>query len=84
MSLRKGVNMKHEFRMYVGPMFGGKTTRMLSQVERYSYQGLDTLLFKPRMDERYDSNSVVTHTGMKNDAIRVRTGNEINEFLAKK
>ncbi len=73
--------MKHEFRMYVGPMFGGKTTRMLSQVERYSYQGLDTLLFKPRMDERYDSNSVVTHTGMKNDAIRVRTGTEINEFV---
>jgi len=73
--------MKHEFRMYVGPMFGGKTTRMLSQVERYSYQGLDALLFKPKIDERYDSSSVVTHAGIKNDATRVTNGEEIQSFV---
>ena len=37
--------MKHEFRMYVGPMFGGKTTRMLSQVERYRYQDEEIFAF---------------------------------------
>ena len=38
--------MRHEFRMYVGPMFGGKTTRMLSQLERYHYQDEDFAVLK--------------------------------------
>ena len=55
--------------MYVGPMFGGKTTRMLSQVERYSYMGEEALLFKPKVDERYEVGSIVSHTGQKQEAI---------------
>ncbi len=69
--------MKNEFRMYVGPMFGGKTTRMLSQVERFSYMGEDTYLFKPAIDERYDSTAVVTHAGVKSDAMLVSSGQAI-------
>ena len=72
-----GVLMNHEFRMYVGPMFGGKTTRMLSQVERFSYMGEDTYLFKPAIDERYDNRSVVTHTGIKSEAMLVSSGQAI-------
>jgi len=63
--------------MYVGPMFGGKTTRMLSQLERYRYQDEDTYLFKPVIDERYDSRSVVTHNGVKSEAILVSSGQAI-------
>ena len=69
--------MNNEFRMYVGPMFGGKTTRMLSQMERYRYQDEDTYLFKPTIDRRYDKKSVVTHTGIKSDAILVSSGQSI-------
>jgi len=69
--------MNHEFRMYVGPMFGGKTTRMLSQKERYQYQDEDTYLFKPAIDGRYDERSVVTHTGIKSDATLVSSGQSI-------
>ena len=74
--------MKHEFRMYVGPMFGGKTTRMLSQVERYSYMGEEALLFKPKVDERYETDSIVSHTGIKQEAIRVQTGDEIQRIVS--
>ena len=74
--------MKHEFRMYVGPMFGGKTTRMLSQVERYSYMGEEALLFKPKVDERYETNSIVSHTGAKQEAVRVQTGDEIQRIVS--
>ena len=74
--------MNHEFRMYVGPMFGGKTTRMLSQVERYSYMGEDTLVFKPAIDERYDNASIVTHTGNTHPAILVNEGIEIERIVA--
>ena len=74
--------MNHEFRMYVGPMFGGKTTRMLSQVERYSYMGEEALLFKPKIDGRYGEDSIVTHTGKKMEAIRVELGYEIEKIVS--
>ena len=74
--------MNHEFRMYVGPMFGGKTTRMLSQLERYRYQDEETYLFKPNVDQRYSANSVVTHTGIKSDAILVSSGAAIRQMVS--
>ena len=74
--------MNHEFRMYVGPMFGGKTTRMLSQVERYSYMGEEALLFKPKVDERYEADSIVSHTGAKQEAIRVEHGDDIQRIVS--
>lgn len=74
--------MKHEFRMYVGPMFGGKTTRMLSQVERYSYMGEEAILFKPKVDERYETNSIVSHTGKKQEAVRVQHGDDIQRIVS--
>ncbi len=74
--------MNNEFQMYVGPMFGGKTTRMLSQVERYSYMGEEALLFKPKLDERYDSSSICSHTGQKQEAIRVEHGADIRRIVS--
>lgn len=67
--------------MYVGPMFGGKTTRMLSQVERYAYMGEEALLFKPVIDERYGKDEICTHGGKKHEAIRVQTGRCIEKWL---
>ena len=74
--------MKHEFRMYVGPMFGGKTTRMLSQLDQYAYMGEDALIFKPRLDERYETDWVCSHTGVKRQAQRVETGADIRKWVA--
>ena len=74
--------MINQFRMYVGPMFGGKTTRMLSQIERYSYMGEEALIFKPKVDERYDIASVVAHGGEKKEAIRVQMGMDIERIVS--
>ena len=52
------------FEIFTGPMFGGKTTRLLAALDRYQYQNKSILLFKPRVDERYDKTSVVTHNGL--------------------
>ena len=75
--MSKGVNVNNEFRMYVGPMFGGKTTRMLSQAERYRYQDEDIYFFKPAVDGRYDQRCIVTHTGIKSEALMVSNGESI-------
>lgn len=63
--------MKNEFVMFVGPMFGGKTTKLLSAIDRYKYQGRDIHVFKPIVDERYSKEEVVTHWGAKVPATRI-------------
>ena len=63
--------MKNEFVLFVGPMFGGKTTKLLSAIDRYRYQGRDIHVFKPIVDERYSKEEVVTHWGAKVPATRI-------------
>lgn len=63
--------MKNEFVVFVGPMFGGKTTKLLSAIDRYKYQGRDIHVFKPIVDERYSTSDIVTHWGAKIPATRI-------------
>jgi thymidine kinase len=66
-----------EFIVYTGPMFGSKTTRMLSVLERCSYQNRKVVAFKPKMDDRYSKGEICTHAGLKFPAINVSSGEEI-------
>ena len=66
-----------QLRIYTGPMFGSKTTKMLAFLERCSYQSRKVIAFKPKMDERYAQSSIVTHAGLRFDAHNVQTGGEI-------
>lgn len=68
-----------ELKIFTGPMFGGKTTRMLAALERYQYQHRKTILFKPRIDVRYSEEKVVTHKGQEHTSILVSSGQEILE-----
>jgi thymidine kinase len=75
----------HQFKLFVGPMFGGKTTRMLSHLDRYQYQGADILLFKPNVDDRYENGGeaeVISHTGVKQQAIKVDHGHSIQRVVS--
>ncbi len=74
--------MKNEFIVFVGPMFGGKTTKLLSAVDRYHYQKREIFAFKPRVDQRYAKEKIVTHWGGKLKAHLVPDANGIWEFLA--
>lgn len=68
-----------ELKIYTGPMFGGKTTRMLAALERYQYQNRKTMLFKPKIDKRYSQEKVVTHKGQEHISTLVECGKEIFE-----
>jgi len=68
--------MSH-FKIFTGPMFGGKTTKLLGAIDRYKYQGREILTFKPRVDERYSRQKIVTHWGGHSSAQNVSTGAEI-------
>ena len=49
--------------LIVGPMFAGKTTRLLQRVSEAEAQGLRVLLVKSRKDDRYSDAEVVSHSG---------------------
>jgi len=68
-----------ELKIFTGPMFGGKTTRMLAALERYQYQHRTTILFKPKIDVRYSEEKVVTHKGQEHTSVLVSSGQEILE-----
>ena len=44
--------MHSRFVVYCGPMFSSKTTRLLSELDRFRIRRKDFLCFKPRIDDR--------------------------------
>jgi len=56
-----------------GSMFSGKTEELLRRIKRARLAKQPVLLFKPRVDNRYDDTKVVTHEGLAGDAEPVAT-----------
>ncbi len=65
-----------------GPMFSGKTEELLRRTERARLARQAVLLFKPRVDNRYDAVKVVSHGGLNADAVPVSAAGEILDRLA--
>lgn len=66
-----------EFIIFTGPMFGGKTSRMLATVDRAKYQKKKIALFKPKKDNRYAESEIRTHVGFSERAFNVVDGADI-------
>src|SRR5579859_2352327 len=60
-----------------GSMFSGKTEELLRRLKRAKLARQRTLLFKPRVDNRYDEVKVVTHEGVNAEAVPVASAGEI-------
>jgi thymidine kinase len=78
--------MKNEFVIFTGPMFGGKTTRLLSAIERYRLRQKKVFTFKPLRDTRYDpeGQSIVTHRGYEMNSVPIVAAEEIYLHLEKR
>ena len=61
--------------LILGCMFSGKTTRLLDALRAVPENA--SLLFKHRMDQRYDVDAVVTHSGASLPAIAVSGPREL-------
>ena len=70
-----------EFVLYVGSMFSGKSSHLISAVERHRIRGSGGACFKPMIDDRYSMSSIVTHAGGKINAIPVNNGKKIIEYV---
>jgi thymidine kinase len=58
--------------LILGPMFSSKTTELIRQYNRNSIGGKKCIMIKYMGDDRYDADSVVTHDGIKVDAIKCK------------
>lgn len=64
-----------------GSMFSGKTEELLRRVKRARLAKQRVLLFKPRIDNRYDDVKVVSHEGLKAKATAVASSAELLSFV---
>lgn len=55
-----------------GSMYSGKSSELLRQGERHLLAGHKVVFIKPAIDLRYAEDEIVTHTGARVEAIRVR------------
>src|ERR1700729_25358 len=60
-----------------GSMFSGKTEELIRRVKRARLAKQRVLLFKPRIDNRYDDVKVVSHEGLKAEATAVSSSAEL-------
>lgn len=67
--------------VYTGPMFSGKTSRMLLEVEKCRHAGYEIHAFKPLIDDRYADSQIVTHMGWSFPAKCVSSGEEISKIM---
>lgn len=64
-----------------GSMFSGKTEELIRRVKRARLAKQRVLLFKPRVDNRYDDVKVVSHEGLKAEATAVASAAELRSFV---
>ena len=76
----------NEFVIYTGPMFGGKTTRLLSSIERYRLRQKRVYIFKPLKDTRYDPKgiAIISHTGYETLSEPITKADDITSYLEKR
>lgn len=69
------VNRGH-LEVITGCMFSGKTEELIRRLERVRIAKGEILLFKPTIDDRYSTTSVMTHYGREFAAHRLAPGDE--------
>jgi len=76
--------MQCDLKLYVGPMFSGKSTKLLQQIDRYKIAKKNVLSFKPTMDTRYSKDGfIVTHNDIHVACHIVNKGQDIIDIFEK-
>ena len=60
-----------------GPMFSGKSEELIRRLRRAEIARQRVQIFKPRIDERYSSNHIVSHSDLKIRSEAVKNADEL-------
>lgn len=64
-----------------GPMFAGKSEELIRRIKRLEYAHKKTLVFKPKIDNRYSENEIVSHSKIKTRSINIETAQDILKYV---
>lgn len=64
-----------------GSMFSGKTEELIRRLRRASIAQQAVQVFKPAIDDRYDVDNLVSHSGLDFQAVPINMANEIIKLL---
>jgi thymidine kinase len=70
--------MKGHLEVICGPMYSSKSEELIKRITRaQKYRKQKTIVFKPKIDNRYNINDVVSHSGNKIEARAIKNPIEI-------
>ncbi len=81
MAVRRRARINREFVVFTGPMWSGKSTRLVGAIERHRLRETKVSCFKPVIDSRYSDSAIVTHSGASMAAIAVSSGQEVLHII---
>ena len=84
MSLESQINhltQKGSIEVICGSMFSGKTEELLRRLKRAQFAKLEIAVFKPKIDNRYDTQKVVSHDENTITAIPVDSAKNILQLV---
>ncbi|MPM34567.1 Thymidine kinase [bioreactor metagenome] len=68
----------------IGPMYSGKSEELIRRIKRAEIAKQNIVVFKPRIDDRYSKEDVVSHSGDSVGAIPINKANEIYNYIDEK
>lgn len=71
-----------DINVFTGPMKCGKTQKILDEAQRQQIAGKDVKVFKPKLDDRFSTQEVVSRKGYKLGAIEINNVDEIKKYDA--
>ncbi len=66
-----------------GPMFAGKSEELLRRINRLRYAKKNFLVFKPKIDDRYSEDEVVSHEKKSYKAHAISKGIDILKYVTR-
>ena len=66
-----------------GSMFSGKTEELIRRLRRAEFANQKLLLFKPKLDNRYAEEQVMSHNGSSFEAIQLEKANNLYDYWRK-
>ncbi|MDK2819626.1 MAG: thymidine kinase [Mycoplasmataceae bacterium] len=63
-----------------GPMFSGKTEELIKRVRILEYADIKMLIVKPKVDNRFNENKIISRSGVEKQTISAKDGEEIMSF----
>lgn len=66
-----------------GPMFAGKSEEIIRRIRRIEYAKRKVICFKPKIDDRYSKDEIVSHNQNRKKSYVISSSDEIEPYLEK-